>query len=257
MTCNGTLLNEEYVKFLEANGMTRIHISFDGAKKDTYEKMRLGADFDKVLHNCELIGKSKIQLFMNVLLTNKEIIEQMSDYIDLAANVGATGVHAMKYQAETLTGFQAPDLRPYKGLFGEFGRKARTKGMMYVGTVTENPTYIGCDDPFICPYVLLNGDVYPCSYMANLRRSEVVRGKQYTTPYQNYRVGNLNDNWMKEIWYGEVFSELRQQLKSNSYPKGWQLTPDALLSYKDTLVQKEERFAYCNGCACLWGESGL
>lgn len=256
MTCNGTLLDEKYIKFLEENGMSRIHISFDGATKSTFEKLRTGADFDKVLYNCSLIGKSNIQLFMNVLLSTSEVVEELPGYPSLAKKVNATGVHLMKFQAETLEGFQGPNLSLHGEPIKEFVRKAKALGLLYTGTVTETLIHGRCDDPYTCPYVLLNDDVYPCSYTANLRRSEVFQGEVFKVPYQSYKMGNLKERWMRNIWFSKEWQELRGWLrfleKSRIEP-----TLESLKTIKRRSSTSSERFAYCMGCPCIWGESGL
>jgi sulfatase maturation enzyme AslB (radical SAM superfamily) len=255
MTCNATLLNEDYVKFLEQNGMFRIHVSFDGARKDTFERLRLGADYERVLHNCSLIGKSKIQLFMNVLLSCNEVIEQLPEYVQLARKVGATGVHFMKYQAESLDHWGPPSYELFKGSMKAFEKEAKKVGLMYVSTCAEEPTYTGCDDAFACPYVLLNGDVYGCSYIAALRRSEVYQEKVFSVPYENYKMGNLHENWMKDIWFGKEFTELRKLLRDTKVPFGTRMPPQELLRVKSS--PPPTRFAHCIGCLCRWGESGI
>lgn len=255
MTCNATLLNKEYIDYLEQHGMSRVHVSFDGAHKDTFEKARLGASFNEVKQNCKLLGESNIQLFMNVLLSSDQIVEELPEYVDLALEVGATGVHIMKYQAENLDRWLGPDLLQHKGALKAFEEKAKEKHLMYVSTVTEQPTFTGCDDGYMCPYVLLNGDVYSCSYMANLRRTEVYQGQVLKVPYQNYCMGNLNQNWMKEIWYGEAYKELRSFLRSTKEPIGTKTSPTDLLESRKVL--HIGRFAYCSSCLCRWGESGI
>jgi len=255
MTCNGTLLNEEYVKYLEQHRMSRIHISFDGAEKDTFEKLRLGADFEKVLHNCKLIGDSKIQLFMNVLLSTDEVVDQLPKYAQMAKGAGATGVHFMKFQAETLDGFQGPDLSKHKGSFKAFQSEATRLGLMYVSTITEEPTFSECDDAFTCPYVLLNDDVYACSYMANLRRTEVYRGEVLQVPYKDYQMGNLKENWMKDIWFGDDWRKLRKHLNATRRPDtAW--FPATIKVVRDA-TNDGGRFYYCESCLCRWGESGI
>lgn len=255
MTCNGTLLNEEYVSYLEKGGMKRIHISFDGAEKDTFEKLRLGADYERVLYNCRLIGKSKIQLFMNVLLSTDDVVEQLPAYAKLAKSVGATGVHFMKFQAESLSGFQGPDLSQHKGALKAFEIEARKLGLAFVSTITEQPTFTGCDDGYVCPYVLLNDDVYACSYMANLRRSEVFSGQIFQVPYLDYRMGNLKEKWMKDVWFGPDWCSLRKLLRTTRRKLGTSIASSELLYLKQHL--RPERFSYCDGCICRWGESGI
>ena len=48
---NATLLEENMNRKLIERGLTRIRIGFDGATADTYEKIRIGANFHKVKDN--------------------------------------------------------------------------------------------------------------------------------------------------------------------------------------------------------------
>jgi len=256
MTCNGTLLDEAYIKFLEDHGMARIHISFDGAHKDTFEKLRVGADYDKVLHNCKLIGGSKIQLFMNCLLSTDEVVDQLPYYALLARDVGATGVHIMKYQAESLNQWQPPNLAERQDILRNFYETLRGLKLMCVSTITDRPTFVGCDDATICPYVLINGSVFACSYMANLRESEVYMGKQFVVPHKNYLMGNVRTHWLKDIWKGPNYKGLREYLRRTRPKRGTVLTPEELVARKK-LLDQEDRYAYCAGCLSRWGESGI
>lgn len=255
MATNATLIDKEWVRFLEENGIVRLHVSFDGAKKETFERARVGADYGKVLYNCKLVGKSKIQLFMSVVLSSDEVVEQLPEYVELAKSVGATGIHLMKFQQENLEFGNPPDLGKYSGLLKKFGEIVRDKDLIYVGTVTDQPTFIGCSYPYTTPYVLLNRDVYACTYMANLRRSEVYLGEVVPVPYKNYCMGNLEDNWMKDIWKNDAYKELRETLKETR-PTQKVISRETLLEVKKGMVDKE-RFSYCQACLCRWGESGL
>lgn len=256
MTCNGTLLDANYIKFLKEHGMARIHVSFDGAERATFEKLRAGADYAKVVYNCKLISASGIQLFMNTLLSTDEVVRELPKYAHMAKSIGATGVHFMKLQAEDLTSFQGPDLSKHAGSFKAFERTAAQLGLMFVSTITEQPTYTGCDDPFVCPYVLLNDDVYACSYLANLRRSEVYQGQVFQVPYKNYCMGNLREQWMKEIWYGQPYQELRALLRNTGAAyHSLTIRPGELVEGKGHVGQG--RFDFCRTCLCLWGESGI
>jgi len=52
---NGLLLSEEKAEELIDAGLDRIIFSFDGATKETYEKIRRGSDYDKVIKNIKYL----------------------------------------------------------------------------------------------------------------------------------------------------------------------------------------------------------
>jgi hypothetical protein len=191
---------------------------------------------------------------MNVLLSSDEIVGQLPEYAALAHSIGATGVHYMKFQADSLEFGNPPDLTRHTDVIKSFRDEARCKGLIVTGTCSDAPTFVECDDAFTCPYVLLNDDVYGCTYMANLRMVEVYCGREYKVPSRSYAMGNLNDNEMREIWGNGRYTALRNVLKSTRQPNGAKIRPSELVVIKDKSV---EGFNYCLGCLCRWGESGL
>jgi MoaA/NifB/PqqE/SkfB family radical SAM enzyme len=253
MTCNGTLLDKEYINWLEKHGMVRIHISFDGSTKETFEKQRVGAKYEQVLEVCREIGKSKIQLFMNIVPSTEDIISEMLDYVDLCKEIGATGILPIKFQADK--GFGTPiDWNKHQGLLEEFKAKIKEKGLILASTATTEPTFHECEDAYVCPYVTLDGSVYACAYMANMRTTEVYMEKVIPCPSRNYVMGNLNDNWMRNIWKNDAYKELRRVLRLTRKPNGHKISRENLLALKNEVGG---RFQYCAGCLCRWGETGL
>lgn len=78
ITTNGTLLSEKTSKELIASGLDRLIISFDSAKKESYEKVRKGANFDKVVNNIsnfmKIRGSQKKPFVSLWMLGQKETI---------------------------------------------------------------------------------------------------------------------------------------------------------------------------------------
>lgn len=56
---NGTLLNESKIQDIVDMGVNEVIISIDGATPETYNKIRKGADFNKVIENVRLIKEIK------------------------------------------------------------------------------------------------------------------------------------------------------------------------------------------------------
>lgn len=56
-TTNGTLLhkNENYKRIIDAN-VGEIQVSFDGATKETQEKIRVGSNFEQIADNCRMLN---------------------------------------------------------------------------------------------------------------------------------------------------------------------------------------------------------
>jgi radical SAM protein with 4Fe4S-binding SPASM domain len=87
---NGTLLNETNISKLIEAGLGRLFISFDGARKETFEEIRKGANFEKIISNIKLINNLKEEhssLKPEVCFTTtlmKSNIEEFTQVIQLA-----------------------------------------------------------------------------------------------------------------------------------------------------------------------------
>tara|TARA_Y100000310_G_scaffold321163_1_gene378458 strand:+ start:213 stop:1184 length:972 start_codon:yes stop_codon:yes gene_type:complete len=97
LNTNATLLTEDKTNMILNSNLDYISFSFDGATKEVYEKIRIGADFDKTLNNIlkflELKGQRK-RPFVNIEMikmqdTEASIEAFKSKFKDLAVdNIG-------------------------------------------------------------------------------------------------------------------------------------------------------------------------
>jgi len=99
-TTNNTLLNKNTIKLCEDYGIIRISVSQTGATKETFEKIRVGAKFEKVMENNYLIGNSSIPLFLNFAVLNRELLDEIPEFFRIAKDVKATGVQFLKLMLE-------------------------------------------------------------------------------------------------------------------------------------------------------------
>jgi len=95
---NGVLLTERITERLLDSGLTRLLVSFDAASKETYTKVRVGGNYDKVLANVErfLEMRARRNLKVPVLRASmvrlsvnehevKDFVQQWSDKADYLA----------------------------------------------------------------------------------------------------------------------------------------------------------------------------
>jgi len=97
---NGTLWTRESAEMVVDRGVTEVLFSIDGACKETFERIRVNAKWEKVLDAVRMLvavkqekGKSKpkISFSSNFMRQN---IEELPAIVDLAAELGATRVVA-------------------------------------------------------------------------------------------------------------------------------------------------------------------
>lgn len=89
-TINGSLLhiNSNYKRMIDEK-IGEIQISIDGATKRTFEKIRIGSDFDRVVENVKLLNeyareKGEIWRTSCWMLVQKDNIHEMDQLLDLA-----------------------------------------------------------------------------------------------------------------------------------------------------------------------------
>ncbi len=211
MTTNGIPLNERRVRMLVENGYKEICISIDGVNKETYESIRIGANFEKLIENIKRLQEIKHELgspyprlkFHFAMM--KRNVEELPAYVDMAHDLGVEVIRfqhfiipneelmdeclwfeqekANKYLAEALSkckeyGIEV-DAPPLFDLTHKSGEKKRLRTQQ-------------CHWPWKGMLIGHLGEVYPCC--------------QWKGPV----FGNINEQRFEEIWNGEAFRQLRQ-----------------------------------------------
>jgi len=97
---NGQLLSPAVADAILETGVTQVQISIDGATRETYEYIRRGARFDRLLRNLEYLSARKIQLGrrlpqlqFNVVLMRRNL-EELPLFVDLAERLGVEWIAA-------------------------------------------------------------------------------------------------------------------------------------------------------------------
>ncbi len=253
-TTNNTLLNEKRIKLCEDCGMIRISVSQTGAKKETFEKIRVGAHFDKVMENNYIIGRSSIPLFLNFPMLTKELMSEIPELFRIAKDVNATGIQFLKLMVEDGNHLQPFDLYEFKDITDDIKRRAKESRLVLEGCLEPEPVYRECYEPVIAPLITLNGDVFPCAYAAKQTPKEYYAGEIVESPVKNYIMGNIHKQSLKDIWFGELYKELRAYLKQTTWKIGTVLSQTELQEMR--IKPDNNRFAYCKSCLVRWNEAG-
>lgn len=113
LVCNGTLLDERKRKKLVDSGVfKKVRISFDGATRETFELIRAGAKFDRVIANVAALADyrdsqaSSIQIEFNCTIMRQNIRE-LSSLIRLAKELGVNSVSTHKLHPDDYGSIEA------------------------------------------------------------------------------------------------------------------------------------------------------
>lgn len=91
---NGVLLTEEeWSKFPNVHEMVHsIRVSMDAARKETYDRVRLGGDFDKLMRNLEFMSRLRhqgvIDEFMISMVVQRENFREMEEFFEVGRRLG-------------------------------------------------------------------------------------------------------------------------------------------------------------------------
>ena len=218
---NGMLLNSQLVASLKQLGI-RVMISIDGATPSTYEEIRRGASFEKVLQAARLCASEGILEALNFTVLKRNYAE-IPGIFKLAASVGVKRVTLIglkpcdSYSEELLSPqqyreaieltCQASQDTGVEFFFDEPFFWAAVKEWEMSAKIPAVSTGILVSSIPACIFgeylfVETNGEVKPCSF----------------SPMS---VGNVNDKPLGEIWLEMLSSPFFQQIKDAKSRTGY------------------------------------
>lgn len=212
---NGILLKDKIIESFIENRLTRLGISLDGTKKETYESIRVGASFKKIMENLKILNKlkeksrSRFPELRLIMVLSENNIDEFYDFLKLAKEFNASSI-----DIRTITPFKgAKDLgfdeekywekiKEYNLFLKEWCKK---NGIENLGYLRENSAKVDlfdssgnkiyCKRPFYTLAIHPNGDINPC--MTWMRK-----------PF-----GNIKNQSFKEIWESDYAKSLREEFE--------------------------------------------
>lgn len=214
---NGTLLSDAVIRSLIAARISRVAISIDGATKETFEGIRIGANFETVLENVRRFSRIKRE-------TGAALPHLRINHVLSPANAGefdrflalVESLQPQSIDVRTVARFSnALDTGTKDPAFFETVREVRQKLDVFcartlienVGILRWQPTLIEifqdtgeratCQRPWNTVAIHANGDVLPCI--------------SWTRP----PFGNLARQGFEEIWRGDVAESFRREFTAS------------------------------------------
>lgn len=215
-TLNATFVSESIADKLIESGVSRIYISLDGATKETYEKIRKGADFERTLKGIKNLvnarqkkGKPFIDLWMVGIGDN---IRELPRMIDLAVDLG---VDSLTIQPD-ITYWGRDELRntikekslskqdeDVAAIIKETKNKAKEKGFNFVyARKTRFTSQKPCVWPWQAGFIATDGRMVPCCLLGNP---------------ETFSLGNVLETSFQDVWNGEKMKDLRKSIKEENF----------------------------------------
>jgi radical SAM protein with 4Fe4S-binding SPASM domain len=209
-TTNATLFDQSRCRRLIESGLHRLIVSIDGATAATYEAIRPGAKFDRVLESLRVLtamrremGTSSPWLELSMVVQRDNAAEATA-LITLAHDLGVNGVtlSPMKPPVDQLAELEC-DPETWRRVTADARARARALHIpLFIRGARPlrrnhqaKPTH-RCMHPWLSSVVMLNGDLMPC---CNIHESV-------------HSLGNLAADSFAEAWNGTRYRNFRRDL---------------------------------------------
>lgn len=232
---NGTLLSSLWQENLVNSGLDEYRCSIDGAKDETYARIRGANLLPKLRKGLEGLVRTKARLSSRTprvsiwCVATRENLEELPDLLRLAARLGVPEVYLqrMVYFAKE------PDeqygmARDEKAIFGKFddyqdeviekcSQLSQELGVEFRASGARDPLnslaaarpedfapWQACLRPWTTAYITANGNCLPCCISPFA-----------TNDYESLILGNLCERPFAEIWNEPLYQKFRTDLLSD------------------------------------------
>ncbi|MFA5858335.1 MAG: radical SAM protein [Elusimicrobiota bacterium] len=210
------MMDEEKLEMLVDIKLEGIYISLDAATKETYEKIRVGCNFYRVINNInkllEIKRKKKSLLpevsFRNIILT--ENVHEMPDFVKLIASFD-TKMMGRGARLDFVGNLEFPEVKQYSvaKVPEEIIKATMENALKYNVNVflshiecKQNPSINQCI-AWMEPYIIMGGYVMPCCNILMSNKRTVLR---------EHAFGNIYKQSLSEIWNSERFRKFRDTI---------------------------------------------
>ncbi len=203
---NATVLNAKRIERMLDAAPDFLSFSFDGYEKEIYEKNRVNAKFEKVMHNIESFLIAKEGRKAEKPYTVLQVIE-MEDMTTPEQRQKGEALET-RLRELGLNKFYLKHLHNWAGAVEVEHDALWAEGM--------GRGYVPCTFPWYALTVFFDGRVSPCP-------------QDY---FEEVILGDLRTQTVAEVWNGKPLRELRESMASRRFPEGHLCTKCDRLSQK-------------------------
>lgn len=230
---NALLLNETRGRALIAAGLSELRISMDGARPETYARIR-GVNrkaLPHIVRNLRAFEELKRTLGSPTPRTSlwftamRENIEELPALVEIAAETGVREVYVQRFiyfgqglATQDQTIFRRAQDRE-RELIALAEERCRALGITFAATGATTPMsylargreqvasrpWAGCHRPYSLAYITAHGNVYSCCF-----------SPFHPGPRAERQLGNIFEQPFEEIWNGERYRAFRAAFESDT-----------------------------------------
>lgn len=207
---NGNILTDDIAKALIDAKINNYVVSIGEAKKETYERLRRGGNFEKVISNIKRLNSLKKgqeswfpHICANLTIVNSNI-DELVDFVELAHRIGIKeirGRHLILNKNLDMDYEKIKNKDRANHILCVAEKKAVSYGMHFsIPKYEDKLKPKQCSAPWKQLYISSNGDVSVCPRIHMYEKS-----------------GNLLKDNFEEIIKGVAVTELKRQFKQHSF----------------------------------------
>ena len=214
---NGSLCKEKTAELLAGLNNTFVVFSVDGATAETFEKIRVGGNFQEVKENIgnlvRLRGRRKQPRISIWAVITKENIQEVPQIVILAKELGVDSVRLQPFLNDWGKSEIKQDID--KSRLDIYSKDTSKQILSAKSLARKNRIKLEvCRDSFMsagkkCPwpwgsaYISASGDVIPCCMLAD---SDTVK------------MGNLFEEDFAQVWYSDKYHDFRKRIREYNLP---------------------------------------
>jgi MoaA/NifB/PqqE/SkfB family radical SAM enzyme len=230
---NGMLLDKKAAEQIVALGVDGVIFSVDGARPGTFEKIRIGAKFEKVMENIRGLirvknesGASLPKISLTCTL-QKDNLYEVPELVELAHRLGVGSIwfqNLVSWDKSTrdisLLSMNREEIKKVfekaKETANQTGVKIRLPELSVRGkSVCRFPWFgppnISWDGTVsLCPWI-----AYPVDMYYVLKKGSVAQEKTFFNPLI---MGDINETTLKEIWNSAKYRKIRESFGRGKQP---------------------------------------
>jgi len=230
---NGTLLAPRKRREIIDTGLDELRVSLDAAEAASFLRVRGKDMFDRIVRNIgeftELqrrIGATtpRVSLWLTGL---KETVDELPEFVRLAARIGVTEVHLQRLVFDDLQrGLMRADSSLFESTRAEeeaaiaaaqalgatlgvtLDASGATEPGLSLKRNAEDAPWSTCRRPWSLMYFTAHGRALPCCIAPFSARG-----------YETYTLGDATQQTLREIWNGAAYQDFREALLGEAPPK--------------------------------------
>jgi MoaA/NifB/PqqE/SkfB family radical SAM enzyme len=214
---NFTMMTDGAARRIVELGVDQIFLSLDGATRETYEKIRVGADFDKVIANARRLiaikreaRKKRPEVKINTVVC-ADNYHELPAIVELAGDLGVGMVQFVNVMLfdDTAALDTAPVQREVEKKFQEALATARRAGVLVKIELFDKLPVEQCGFPWKRNFVTYDGYLHPCCYTTQTGDRAGQNRRSF---------GNLTAKSYEEIWNGDAYAGFRRKMQKGILP---------------------------------------